>query len=231
MNHISEEELILLHYEESDAAEMAREHLRGCAECTAAAEALERTFALCDAVVVPEPAEGLESRVWRGIEAEIWPARQGWSGWKWLAVPATAVAAAVMVLVAVRPAARPKALPDAARHRILAISLADHLDRSQMLLIELSNTEGTDAAELEMLQTRARDLLDEGRLLRQWIPAGEAPTTLALVEQVERVLAETANTQGRPEELRALREQIGDDSLVFKVRIVEANLRTEGQKS
>ena len=64
--------------------------------------------------------------------------------------------------------------------------------------------------------------------MRQWIGQGQ---TLAVVDEVERVLTETANAGGGPEEMRALREQIGSDSLLFKLKIVEANLRTEGQRS
>ena len=231
MKHVSEEDLILLYYGEPDAPEGAREHLRSCAECAGAAEALRRTMELCDAMPVPEAPEGLAETMWERVVPQLAVTRPRRSVWGWLAVPAVGFALAVLAFLAVRPAQRDRALPDEARRRILAISLADHLDRSQMLLTELANAEESDGAELEPLRVRAQELLEEGRLMRQWIARREPGVTLAVVDEVERVLTEAANGGNRPEEIRALREQIGEDSLVFKVRIVEANLRTEGQKS
>ena len=144
-------------------------------------------------------------------------------------MPAFGLAAAVVAVVMVYPVRREvpaSALSDSARSRILALSLADHLDRSQMLLTELENSD-----EVAPLRVRAQDLVDESRLMRQWIAQGRQSSTLAVVDEVERVLTETANASGGPEEMRALRAQIGSDSLLFKLKIVEANLRTEGQRS
>jgi hypothetical protein len=222
MKHISEEDLILIHYGEA----VAPEHLQTCAECAGALDGLRRTLQLFDELPVPEPRVDLEGAVWAAIEPQVKPRR---FAWRWILAPAFGLALALLVaFLTVRPARQQTAFSEGARRRMLSISLADHLDRSQMLLTELENA---PEEEVEPLRLRAQDLLDEGRLMRQWIPVGEPGATVAVMDEVERVLVETANTGGRPEEIRALREQIGEDSLVFKVKIVEANLRTGERKS
>lgn len=235
MKHLSEEDLILVYYGEPDAPEDAKEHLRQCGECAEAADALRRTMELCDAVSVPEPAANFSEKLWQRLDPQLKETKRR-SAWKtWLA-PSLGFAAAVVALIVALPFTRTQptqsaGLPDAARNRILAMSLADHLDRSQMLLTELENSDDVSPNEMEPLRSRAQDLVDESRLMREWIARGEHKAALPVVDEVERVLMETANGGGRPEDIRALREQIGADSLLFKVRIVEANLRTEGQKS
>jgi hypothetical protein len=54
-----------------------------------------------------------------------------------------------------------------------------------------------------------------------------------LLDEVERFMLEVANSTEKltPVEMRQLRERIGSGSLLFKVRIIESNLRNEGQKS
>jgi hypothetical protein len=234
MKHLSDEDLILIYYGEPDAPQDAREHLRDCSECAASAEALRRTMELCEAAVVPEPAPDFGERLWSRLEGRLVETKPRRS-WKLWLVPAFGVAAAIALLLVYPGGSRTPpaevAFSDEARSRILAMALADHLDRSQMLLTELENGVEGDAQDLEPLRNRAQELVNEGRLMRQWIAQGQQRSTLAVVDQVERVLTETANASGGAEEIRALREHIGADSLLFKVRVVEANLRTEGQRS
>jgi hypothetical protein len=60
---------------------------------------------------------------------------------------------------------------------------------------------------------------------------GEADM-LPLLDDLERVVLEIANSPdtATPRELRELKQSIGSESLLFKVRIVESNLRSEGRK-
>jgi hypothetical protein len=130
-------------------------------------------------------------------------------------------------------------LSDQARQRILAISLADHLDRADLLLTEISNTTEDGGTELSSARYRAQDLVEEGRLLLQTLArngdtAGHQPNaTASLVDEVDRVILEVANAPERvpPGEVQALQRRIDSGSLLFKVRIIESNLRTEGLKS
>jgi hypothetical protein len=124
-------------------------------------------------------------------------------------------------------------LSDAARQRILAISLADHLDRAEMLLTEISNASDSGAADISSVRYRAQDMVDEGRLMRQSLAKQGETATLALVDEVERFLLEVANSpeHANAAEVQSIRQRIDSGSLIFKVRIIESNLRTEGQKS
>jgi hypothetical protein len=102
-----------------------------------------------------------------------------------------------------------------------------------MLLTEISNARDTDAADFSPERTRAQDLVEEGRLMRQMLASRGESATLAFLDEVERFMLEVANSSDRirPEEIQELQRRIGAGSLLFKVRIIESNLRTEGQKS
>jgi hypothetical protein len=121
-------------------------------------------------------------------------------------------------------------LSSQARERILAISLADHFDRAAMLLTEISNSGDTQDFALE--RSRAQDLVDEGRLMRQTLALNGSNATVPLLDDVERFLLEVSNAPDMvsASEMQQMRDRVGSGSLLFKVRIIEANLRTQGQQ-
>lgn len=228
MNHLTEEDLVLLYYVEPGVGRGAAEHLAECEECRAAAASLTCALDLCDDWAPPEPEPDFGRSAW----ARLAPALdEGRRSARWWRVPAL-VGAAALVLVAAFLAGRASQKPEvvvvaglseSARERILAISLADHFDRAEVLLTEVANASDTTG-----LRERAQDLVEEGRLMRQVLSGRGEGATLSLMDDVERILTELANG---PESVERLRERIGAESLLFKVRIVESNLRTEGRKS
>jgi hypothetical protein len=247
MKHLSEEDLILLYYNEPVGAAEARTHVAECTECKAAADSLAQTLDLCSEWGVPEPDAAFERSVWAGIApALVAEPRRGFaSRWfaprVWVAVTAAGILmAGAFVLGRVSgkrngrsgPATVMAGLSSQARERILEISLADHLDRAGMLLTEISNTGTPDARGFALERGRAQDLVEEGRLMRQTLEMRGGSATLAFLDEVERFLLEVANAPDavNPGEMREMRERIGSGSLLFKVRIIEANLRTQGQK-
>jgi hypothetical protein len=185
----------------------------------------------CTNLPVAEPAPGFDARLWRGVAARL-PERE--SGRPRLRLFGFAAAFASLVLaafIAGRVTTRPAppitaGLSSQARERVLRISLADHLDRAEILLTNLSNGITPDRG-------RAGDLVSEGRLLRSALLASGDSGTLALVDDVERFLLEAANEPEHPAdaEMTTLRRRIEDDSLIFKIRIIKSNLRTRGQQS
>ena len=241
MKHISEEDLVLLYYDEPGVAPDLRRHLRECGECTAAAQKLARELSVWNEWTVPEADPELGHSVWAAIAPRMEVPAARWHRFRWLKF-AGAVAVMTMLLIAAFIAGRASRHPHPsmtaglskqARERILAISLADHLDRAEMLLTEISNASESDAAEVSDDRGRAQDLVEEGRIMRQTLAREGDSSTLALLDEVERFMLEVANSPEKltPVEMRQLRERIGSGSLLFKVRIIESNLRNEVRKS
>jgi hypothetical protein len=231
MTHLTEEDLILLYYGEPGAPAHARTHLAECPDCAKQARSLAALLDECTNWPAAEPAPGFEIRLWRGIAARM-PEKPG--GRPRLRLFAFAAALACLVLAAflagrfTTHTAPPitAGLSSQARERVLRISLADHLDRAEILLTNLSNGITPDRG-------RAADLVSEGRLLRSALVTSGDAGTLALVDDVERFLLEAANEPEHPadSEITTLRRRIEDDSLIFKIRIIKSNLRTRGQQS
>lgn len=230
MRHLTDEDLILIYYGEPGAPVDARVHLAECGRCRAAADSLAQTLDLCNELSVPVPDEGFERRVWQYPRSR-WSVPRVWIG----------LAAAAALLIAVfllgRQSSTPQTsimagLSNQARERILEISLADHLDRAEMLLTEISNAGDSASLNFAGERGRAQDLVEEGRLMRQTLARqGDSPT-LTFLDEVERFLIEVANASDSvsPDELREMQQRIGSGSLLFKVKIIESNLRTRGQK-
>ncbi len=234
--HLSEEELILVYYKEPDAPSWAGAHLNSCPACRGAAEALAEALALCADFEVPEPGPEYGRSAWARLAPALEDGQpRGRSHWLWGWSPAWGLALACAAILAAFLAGRvtvPRTQPAIttglsaqARQRILAIALADHLERAGMVLTEIAN-EGEPAAQ----RTVAEDLVDEGRLLRQSLAASGGSATLEIVDEMERVLVDVANAPEKvaPAELRRLRERLDSGSLLFKVRVLETNLYKDG---
>jgi hypothetical protein len=234
MTHLSEEDLILIYYNEPAADALQRAHLAGCQECRNAAEGLALVLNTCNEWQAPEPGPELERSVWARLAPALVEApRPHAARWRWLAAACAVAAVLLLAFVAGRYSqrARPSimaGLSPQAQRRILAISLADHLDRAEMLMTEISNASDDEPID----RTRAQDLVAEGRLLSQTLARDGGTATVALLDQVERFMLEVANApdQADPQLVHELRERIASDSLLFKVRIIESNLRTEGRR-
>jgi len=239
MTHISEEDLVLLYYDEPGVAQDIRKHVAACGECAAAARKLARELDMCNEWSVPEPDPQLGRSVWAQIAPQLEESQS--HRFRWLKIASACAVMATLLIaafVAGQASRHPRpsltaGLSRQARERILAISLADHLDRAEMLLTEISNVGESDASEMSDDRSRAQDLVEEGRIMRQTLARQGDSSTLALLDEVERFMLEVANSPAKltPVEMRQLRERIGSGSLLFKVRIIESNLRNEGQKS
>ena len=185
MKHLSEEDLVLLYYDEPGVAEGSKTalvHLAECRDCCSAAESLAQTLDSATNGALPRPAPNSGAASGRGLRRS------------WIAVPAAfgrrfwLMAAAVAALViaaffAGRSTSRPVSgdhggASESARERILSIALTDHLDRAQLLLTEVANMNDSDSAEFAASRARAKDLVNEGRLLQQVMAARQrAPYT------------------------------------------------------
>jgi hypothetical protein len=126
-----------------------------------------------------------------------------------------------VAVIAEQPAPSPE--------RILLVTVAGHLERSEMLLLELVNTEENGSFDLSLERELAGELSGESRLYRQAARnAGQADVALVL-EQLERVLVELAHgpAETPSSELGELRLRLDEAGLLFKVRVVGSRLRQE----
>jgi predicted nucleotidyltransferase component of viral defense system len=108
--------------------------------------------------------------------------------------------------------------------------MSDHLDRSEVLLAQLlhASPEELNAADQ---RARARDLLDENRLLRQTATRSGDQAHAALLDDLERVLLDIANSPAQlsTADVAELRRRVENQSLLFKVRVSSTDARTKGR--
>jgi len=240
MRHVTEEDLIA--YREGVSAERAAigEHLAMCEECREEFERIEAVLAALDTLPVPNPGDDYGRRVWQQLAPRLPEKRARW--WQsWFEPKRLAAFGAVAAMLVVAFLAghywKPNQVgPDVAtkeqvRERILVVAVGEHLGRSEMMLVELSNAEPKDPSQkrvnITSEQRRAEDLLDENRLYRQTaLQAGD--TALAsILDELERVLLDVAHSpdQVTPAQLEKIRQKIEAGGILFKVRVVGKELQ------
>jgi hypothetical protein len=240
MKHMTEEQLIA--YREGLAAERAQfaEHLADCAECRAEFERIEAVLATIDTLPVPDPGGDYGRRVWQQIAPRLpeRPARwwQAWFEPRRLAAFGTVAALVVAAFFIGRRTGQPRtpdltASKEQIRERVLVVAVGEHLGRSEMMLVELSNAEPSDPSKKEVNisaeQRRAEDLLEENRLYRQTaLKEGDAGLANVL-DELERVLLDVAHSpeEVTPGQLEKIRRKIEAQGILFKVRVVGRELQ------
>lgn len=247
MKHMTEEDLIA--YREGVADERAgiAGHLAVCEECRAELERIEAVLAALDTLPVPDPGDDYGRRVWQQIAPRLpEKPRQWWRPWfeaKRLGALGAVAAMLVTAFLAGRITKRDRtsttdvvASREQIRERVLVVAVGEHLGRSEMMLVELSNAAPRDPTQRQVNisaeQRRAEDLLDENRLYRQ-TAVQEGDTALASVlDELERVLLDVAHSpeEVTPAQLEKIRQKIEARGILFKVRVVGRELQ-ERQKA
>ena len=239
MNHLSDDELILHSYGEIGEADRARvdAHLGACGECQQAKEKLVRVMAMIDSATPVEAPLGFERTAWARLEPEL--DRRSRSTWRTLfwfpqwALGAGVAALIVAAFVAGRVsggdtfAPAPGAIAAVEPERVLRSEVGDHLDRTQMMLVELANAETDGADVLAGEQERAVDLVAANRLIRQSaLQSGDAQI-VDILEDLERVLLEVANApaDATSNDLTDLQSRITREDLLFRLRVIASEMR------
>jgi hypothetical protein len=238
MNHLTEEELILHYYREIDPDQQPRieDHLAACGECQAAGAQLTGVLHLVEATPMPDARPGFERDVWARLEPRL-EARSRWRAWT--APPRWVLAGCVGVLLVIafvagrfsgEPAApAPITLSQAApaSERVLRTEVGDHLDRAQMMLVELVNTDGDQLDDLTGEQARAADLVSANRLFRQSAEQSGDAAIADILDDLERVLLEIANASSNQSrgERATVKARIQAADLLFRVRVIASELR------
>lgn len=235
---------LVLHYYADPAREPATDaHLRTCSPC---AERYRELAAVLEALPprdVPERDADYGRRVWERIRHDL-PARARVASW--MRGNRLALAAAAMLLLVVGFSAgrlsqgtpAPEAAGSAAsidrvsvsdgdRRRLLLTVVADHLERSDRLLMDVMNA--TDDVDISVARQRAEDLLWTGRVYRQDAAAAGEHSIAVMLDDLERTLLDIAHGPARPsaEELEPLRRRVDGAALLFKVRVMRDELRQE----
>ena len=236
MNHLQEEQLVLFYYgEPQDSGEIER-HLAECEACRTEFRTLQRVLNTVDSMPVPERGPAYGDAVWHRIEKQVgkrWTFR--WHRWA-IWAPAMAgllVAAFLAGRLSQKPVTSTTATNNQVRERILVVAVGDHLERSQMVLAELSNApEGKGRIDISDERQRAEELIEDNRLYRQTANSTGDKAVASVLDDLERVLIEIAHSPSEVsgEQYEDLRREIQDRGLLFKVRVLGSEMRDRGDK-
>ena len=235
VSHLSEEDLVLHHFGEAEDPAAIEAHLAECEVCRAAQDALRRDLA---AVSMPEPpprGEEYGAQVWARLQPRLakrkFETRRVWAP---LGLAASLVLAFLLGRHWPHETPAPTAVSAAARERILLVAVGDHLERSEMLLVELVNA-GADGGPVDISpqQQYAEELVGANRLYRQTVVRAGEPGMVSLLEELERLLVEVAHRPSSltPADLADIRSRIESRGLLFRIRVIETQVREKEKES
>jgi hypothetical protein len=242
MKHTNEEELFAYREGEMKGRETIAAHLRECGQCRAELERMEEVFQALNALPVPDPGEEYGTRVWRQIANRLPERRVNW--WAGFFMPrrllALGAAAALLILVfylgrKTGAKAGGEEIVDASRvrERVLLVAVGEHLGKSEMILMELSNAQPAEAGKslinISTAQKRAEDLVEENRLYRQTALNGGDNAMASTLDELQRVLMDVANSPAEvtPAQFESIQKRIAAQGILLKVRVVRQELRTQ----
>jgi hypothetical protein len=239
--HLSDDDLVLHYYGEMQRADEAHagSHLEACHACRENYSRLQRVMAFVDSAPAVDAPDGFERVAWARLEPALRSERRGWLRSALLTPASVAFAAGVLVLVGAAfmagrmmpkaPAATIAAAKTAeqVRERILLVDLGEHLDRSQMVLVELVSADDKGSVDISSERARAEQLVAANRLYRQTAVSTGDATTASVLDDLERVLVDIAASPSTmsQEDLDSVRRRIASKELLFKVRVISTQVR------
>lgn len=240
--HCSDEDLILLFYDDPDSPAGAAAHLTTCAECSQRYGDVAASLRMVAFAEVPDRGDRYGAELWYRLAPRLAAAEPFWrlSGRRLGSLAPRHVvslaAAAVLLLVVgfavgrVAPAAGPRDATTAAidageSRRVLLMSVADHLERSDRVLTDIIN--GSVEGDMSAEQKWAADLVYDNRFYRQDAAASDEQAVAAVLDELERALLDIVHgpsvaTRG---DLEALHQRLDSAALLFKLRVLSGELR------
>jgi hypothetical protein len=107
--------------------------------------------------------------------------------------------------------------------RVLLMSVADHLERSDRVLTDIMNG---PAADISVEQQWAGDLIAANRLFRQDALDANEASVANVLDELERALLDVVHRPAdAPADLDQIRRRIDSAALLFKVRVLTNELR------
>ncbi len=234
MKHLSEDDLIELHYGEAPSAVSA--HEQACRECSARFVELQQSLNGIRSALPARRGADYGEKVWEALRPRLIPYEKkgtGWQAWaQWR--PALVAFGCLLLLVGAFAGGRywervtGKKVNVAgnggreATQRVVLVVLADHLDRSERLLVALQHADPSNRAENAELQSTAQQLLASNRLYRATASRADDPMLSGALDQLERVLAEVANDPNlTPADLRRLHDEMNAEGILFEIRVLK----------
>ncbi len=226
------------HIEENDLLELAMSHEAGqghaaeCQECQAKLEQWRHVLHLAGAYVptaAPDPAA-----VWQRLAPQLAgrPPRAPVAWRPWAIALAACIALAAFLLLRPRPAATPAPFATAkAPSPVLRYAVAEHLDRTQALLVELAhaNELSNGPVNLSLEKSSARRLLGANRLYHQSAALQHDAVLANVLGSLEPPLLEIAHSPSQVPTTawRRMQRRIAASGVLFKVRVLDQTLHAE----
>lgn len=227
--HLTEDQLVLVHYGEWPEGEA---HVRECEECGEQLRTLTRTLGLVAEEPVPVRTEEYGRWVWWRIQPEL-RRRSARPAMRWAAAAVAAMVLMTGGFYAGRYTQETPAMRTAANRvrseRVLRAALNEHFERSGLVLVELANQTVEGPVDFTSEQERAESLIVSNRLYRQAAAGSGERQTAELLEDLERVLLEIAHSPARlePADYEQIRQRIHDAGILFKVKFAEQQTKQE----
>lgn len=242
MPHLTEDDLVLHYYGEldPDAAARTSTHLQECGACRTTLTKLQRVFAIVDAAPEPAVSDGFERIVWARLQPGLQHSAGGWASWFAFSPMRLAWLAAIVMLVGAAffagrlsqqtggtSAPATLATKEDLRERVLLADLSEHLDRSQLMLVDLVSARSDRDLDVAAERTRAEQLLSANRLYRQSALDTGNRALAQVLDDLEQVLVDVVASPDRLSvgDLAEMRERIDDKGLLLKVRVLSSEVQ------
>jgi hypothetical protein len=248
VTHYSDDDLVLFYYGDAEAPPDVGPHLSACLECQSRFQDLAQTLGLVMIPEAPPRGDWYGVELWNRLEPRLayGEARRsrGEGGRLPFFTPLSWAAAAVLLLTVGFLAGRiaptsdapatvavgndgPGADDSAAARRVLLLTVADHLERSDRVLTDIMNTAAD--GDISAGQQWAADLVEASRLYRQDALASDERTVADVLDELERTLVEIVHgpSQVTQEQLDDMHRRLDSAALLFRVRVLGDGLRRQ----
>ena len=241
MTHYSDDDLVLFYYGDPQAPADAGAHLTACAECQGRFQDVAQTLGMVMIADEPPRPDWYGVELWNRLEPQLARREPFWRR-PYLRPLSWAAAAALLLTVGyvagrVTPgperqqpltiAEQTDGTSDAEARRVLLLSVADHLERSDRALTDIVNTAAD--GDISAGQQWAADLVEASRLYRQDALASDERSVADVLDELERTLVEIVNSpsQVTQAQLDEMHRRLDSAGLLFRVRVLSGELRRQ----